>query len=348
MKRFLLAALAFAISLPAAEPVKPPSLELRAIETRVRPEALRAHTAFLSSDLLEGRSTPSRGLDIAAEYIAAQLQRMGLEPLERRSYFQNAIGPLSRRAALPAAPARNVGAILRGSDARLRNTYVIVSAHYDHVGMAQTGGDRVFNGANDDASGVASVLEVAYALSSLRPRPKRSILFLLFYGEERGLLGSRYYAEHPLVPLSQTVAQLNLEQMGRTDSTEGPKIRSANLTGFDFSTLTQILVDAGTATGVSITKDREGSDPYFNRSDNASLARAGVPAHTMSVTYEFPDYHKVTDEWPKIDYENMAQVDRAVALAILRIANSLVPPQWNQSYGPAKAYAEAGKKLYGR
>ena len=93
-------------------------------------------------------------------------------------------------------------------------------------------------------------------------------------------------------------------------------------------------------------KDAKASDPYFDESDNLSLARAGVPAHTLCVAFEFPDYHKVTDSADKIDYANMAAVDRAVALGLLRLASDALPPQWNDSYGPARRYAEAGKRLH--
>ena len=236
--------------------------------------------------------------------------------------------------------------ILRGTDPALKDTYVILSAHYDHVGLAETGDDRIFNGANDDASGTASVLEVANALASLHPRPKRSVIFILFCGEEKGLRGSRYYADHPLVPLEKTIAELNLEQLGRTDAPEGPQINSANVTGFDFSDMTKILVDSGRRVGITVSKVEKASDAYFNRSDNGPIARKGIPSHTLSVAYEFPDYHAVGDEWQKLDYENMAKVDQAVGIAVLRLAQSLTAPKWNELYPAAKAYVEAGKKLH--
>ena len=129
----------------------------------------------------------------------------------------------------------------------------------------------------DDASGTASVLEVANALAALHPHPKRSILFLLFCGEEKGLCGSRYYVNHPLAPLVKTVAELNLEQLGRTDAPEGPHLKSANVTGFDFSDMTPILVDAGKRVGIVVSKDALASDRYFNRSDNGPFAKVGIP-----------------------------------------------------------------------
>ena len=222
---------------------------------------------------------------------------------------------------------------------------MILSAHYDHLGLAREGDDRVFNGANDDASGTASVLEIANALASLHPRPKRSVLVILFCGEEKGLVGSRYYASHPLVPLEPTIAQINMEQMGRTDAPEGPHLNMMNVTGFDYSTIPALLVDSGRRVQIAVVKDAQASDAYFRRSDNGPLADAGVTAHTVSVTYEFPDYHAVGDEWQKLDYDNMAHVDQAVGIAMLRLASVIPAPKWNDQ--PAtQRYIEAAKKLH--
>lgn len=321
-------------------------------ELHVSEESLRADVAYLASDALEGRATPSRGLDLAAEYIAAQFEKAGLEPAAGGSYFQTArleeFGALAARLNLPPeAPStmRNVAGLLRGSGGPLQDTYVILSAHYDHVGLLAAGEDRIMNGANDDASGTASLIEVARALASLPGRPQRSILFLAFFGEERGLLGSRYYGQHPLVPPEKTIAHLNLEQLGRTDASEGHKVGTANVTGFDFSSMPQMLAEAAAAAGVRIIKDEAASDAYFTRSDNQPLANLGIPAHTLSVAYQFPDYHKPSDEPDKIDYANLAAITRAVALGILRLASDAPPPEWNAEYPPAAKYLEAARKL---
>jgi hypothetical protein len=326
----------------AAEPVRV-TPEMRIVISHITAGSLRGHVSFLASDLLEGRDTPSRGLDIAAEYIAAQFRRIGLEPAGDDGYFQTAP---SNPNDTDSPQARNVAGILRGSDPTLKDTYVMLTSHYDHIGVAASGDDRIFNGANDDASGTSSVLEVANALAALHPRPKRSVIFVLFFGEEKGLRGSRYYARHPLVPLENTIADLNLEQMGRTDALDGPQIGTASLTGFDMSGVTKFLVDAGQRVGVKVYKNDQTSDPYFTRSDNATFARAGVPAHTLCVAYEFPDYHAVGDEWQKLDYDNMAKVDQAVGVAVLRMASTLAPPQWNDQYAAAKPYLEAARKLH--
>jgi hypothetical protein len=240
---------------------------------------------------------------------------------------------------------RNVVGVLRGSDPILRDTYILVTAHYDHLGAADScrpaGDDRICNGANDDASGTASVIEIANALSALGSRPKRSIVFMTFFGEELGLLGSRYYAAHPVFPLAKTMADLNLEVLGRTDVDGGSSVGILNVTGYDYSTLTGFIRRAGEAAGVKVPKDEQRNVRYFALSDNRALADAGVPAHTLSVGYEYPDYHRPGDEWPKLDYENLANVDRAIALAVYEVADSLKAPEWNKDIPATERYIKA-------
>lgn len=243
------------------------------------------------------------------------------------------------------ATLRNVIGVLRGSDPALRDECVMLTAHYDHLGVKPDGGgDRIYNGANDDGSGTVSVMEVARALARLPQHPRRSIVFMTFFGEEEGLVGSQYYAHHPVWPIEKTVADLNLEQVGRTDSTEGPQISNASLTGFDYSDITRFVSDAGKQTGIRIYKDAPGSDAYFGLSDNFPLAAAGVPAETLCVAFDFPDYHRVGDEWQKIDYDNMAKVDRAVALGVFLMADSERGVRWNESNPKTAPYVKAWKQ----
>jgi len=248
----------------------------------------------------------------------------------------------SRAAAQRPVEVHNVAGVLRGSDPLLRDTVVLVTAHYDHIGILPPGdGDRINNGANDDGSGTVSVIEIADALARMPRHPKRSILFMTFFGEEKGLFGSRFYAAHPLFPLKQTVAQINLEQLGRTDDDEGSRVGSATLTGFDFSDLPAKFAAAGKLTGIRVYNNEKIGDAFFARSDNQSLADAGIPAHTLAVAFEFPDYHRPGDEWQKIDYDNMAKVDRMIALGLLSIANSIEMPQWNANNPKTEAYRKA-------
>ena len=375
-------------------PAIPP--EIQAALDRVSADSLRGHLSFIASDLLEGRNTPSRGLDIAAEYIAAQFRRAGLEPAgdeKGESYFQTSewsVGPVNNNfvelsvddgkqkmrarpdqlAAIgvhieqgveqktdattsgsekPVVKLRNVVGLLRGSDPVLKDSYVIVSAHYDHIGVRPTGeGDRINNGANDDGSGVVSMIELASALAALKQKPKRSIVFIAWFGEEKGLQGSRYYGRHPVFPLEKTVSMVNLEHMGRTDDSEGIKLDSATLTGFDFTDLGPIFKAAGEKTGIDVYKHEKNSDAFFSRSDNQALADAGIPAHTLCVAFIFPDYHNVGDHWEKIDYTNLAKVNRMVALSLLTIANNAEAPKWNEANPKTQRYVKAWKALHSK
>jgi Zn-dependent M28 family amino/carboxypeptidase len=344
LPRVLAGLFGLTLALPlAAAPV--PAAVAPVLE-RISAASMRGNLSFLASDALEGRGTPSRGLDIAAEFIASQFRAAGLEPLGDDAYFQtadwNLIDPKrpSNPPASPAAPVkvRNVAGILRGSDPLLKDTYVLVTAHYDHVGLKPGQGDGIFNGANDDGSGTVSVIELARAFSENKTRPKRSIVFMTVFGEEHGLVGSRYYGAHPLVPIEKTIAGINLEQVGRTDDNEGAQVRAFGVTGFDFSDVGAILKSAGDDTGIRVWKHPVNSDKYFAHSDNQALADQGIPSHTISVAYAFPDYHGAGDHWDKIDYENMAAVDRAAALAIWNIANGSDTPKWNAQNPKATKY----------
>ena len=349
--RFLLAyaSLLLAVSLPALASPQVSGFDTvlnpgrQAVLDRISADSLRGHLSFIASDLLEGRGTPSRGLDLAAEYIAAQFRRAGLEPGGDNGYFQMASATL--RGATSPVPVKNVVGVLRGSDPTLRGTCVLVSAHYDHLGMRGEGGDTIFNGANDDGSGTVSVIELAWALA--QSKPKRSIVFVTFYGEERGLLGSQFYGRHPVFPVEKTVAMINLEQVGRTDDNEGPRIAAAAMTGFDFSEVGTIFAAAGREVGIEVQKHPVNSDSFFGRSDNQALANLGIPAHTLCTAFEFADYHKPTDHWEKVEFENMAKVDRMVALGLLAIADSSAEPKWNAGNPKAAPYLAAWKARHG-
>jgi Zn-dependent M28 family amino/carboxypeptidase len=166
---------------------------------------------------------------------------------------------------------------------------------------------------------------------------------MTLFGEEKGLLGSRHYGNNPIFPIAKTVADVNLEQVGRTDSTEGPQVNTASLTGFDFSDVGSIFQSAGALTGIHVYKHERNSDAYFSASDNAALAALGVPAHSLSVAFNYPDYHGVGDHWDKIDYDNMARVNRMIALGLVMIANNSEEPKWNEALPQTAPYVRAWK-----
>ena len=242
---------------------------------------------------------------------------------------------------------RNVIGLLRGSDPELHDTYVLLTAHYDGTGPAAGAPPGiVWNAANDNGSGVASIVEIAAALAAIPEKPKRSLVFMAFFGEEQGLLGAGFYGAHPIFPIERTIAAINLEQVGRTDSYEGNQKGRATLTGFDYSQVGDILQLAGERFGITVYKDSRASDRYFSLSDNQVLADLGVPAHTLSVALEFPDYHGAGDDWQAIDYENMAVTARMTALAALMMAQSEKVPRWKDSNPRARRYIEAWKRMH--
>jgi hypothetical protein len=201
--------------------------------------------------------------------------------------------------------------------------YVIFSAHYDHVGVRDgMEGDNIFNGANDDASGVTGIIELARYFKSL-PKPERTIVFLAFTAEESGGYGSRYYAGS--VDPEQVVAMVNIEMIGKP-AKAGPG--STWITGFDRSSLGEIMNAAVQGHSYEFTPDPYPDQGLFMRSDNAPLAALGVPAHSFSSTPmdEDPDYHQPSDEVETLDLANMTELIRAMALGIAPIISGEQTP----------------------
>ncbi|MEX2243313.1 MAG: M20/M25/M40 family metallo-hydrolase [Fimbriimonadaceae bacterium] len=318
--------------------------------------SLRANLTYIASDELEGRASPSPGLEKAAQYIAQQFQAAGLVQVNG-SYFQEATDHRLNQEGMPVL--KNVVGLLRGSDPVLADTYLLVTAHYDHVGTRPNSEaeDKIFNGANDDGSGTVAVIEIAKALVAAGAKPKRSVLFVCVFGEERGMQGSTYYGEHPLFPLTKTVGMLNIEMIGRTNkySAEPTKRRNKviedwsgklGVTGFDYSDMGTRLVESCAKAGIEALKDPDASGPFFMRSDNRAMAGFGIPAHTVSVGYEDPEYHQANDHADTINYTNMVKVVRALVHATLDLANDAVAPKWAE-IPETQRYRDAHTKLHG-
>ena len=314
----------------------------------------------IAHDSMEGRDTGSRGGAAAARWIAAQLQQAGLQPAGDSGWFQrvpvayqsitnpqnNQVRRVMRlqpdfaaRDTFPVADrvnAVNVVGILRGSDPALRDEAIVIDAHYDHVGRVgagacrTTGADSVCNGADDDASGVVAVIEAARMLASASPAPKRTIVFLLVTGEERGTLGSRWYLDHPVVPIAATVANLEIEMIGRPDSLAGGAGK-AWLTGFERSTMGAMLRE----NGIALVADPRPDQHFFERSDNIIFAYQGVPAHTISSYSMHSEYHTPADEVSRVDASHMAAVINATTRAARLLADGAAPA-WVEGGRPVR------------
>lgn len=233
-------------------------------------------------------------------------------------------------------PTQNVVAVWEGSDPVLKNEYVALGAHYDHVGTGcpPVGEDRICNGADDDGSGTTALLGMAEALAKAPTRPKRSILFVWHCGEEKGLWGSRYFVEYPTVPLNQIVAQINIDMIGRSKKDGDTNPRNSELSGPDaiyligstmMSTELGELVNTVNKSFLNLAYDTKYDDPkdpqrFFFRSDHYNYARKGIPIiFFFDGVHE--DYHRAGDTADKIDYQKMEKVTRTIYMTLWEIAN---------------------------
>ncbi|RRA99182.1 M28 family peptidase [Larkinella rosea] len=241
----------------------------------------------------------------------------------------------------------NVAAVVEGTDPKLKNEYVLLSAHFDHVGVGKQGGqpytseDSIFNGARDNAFGTVALLASAKALQA--QRPKRSVLILALTGEELGLLGSRYYAEHPLVPLKQTVFNLNSDGAGYSDTT------IVSVMGLERTGAKTEIETGSKAFGLGVFAEPAPEQNLFDRSDNVNFAIKGIPAPTYSAGFKkfdadlFKYYHQAADNPDTIDYGYLLKFCQAYAYTARLIANKPTRPQWIAG----DKYEAAAKALYG-
>lgn len=232
------------------------------------------------------------------------------------------------------ASAPNVVGILEGSDPRLKREYVVFSAHMDHVGVAgprgsggcaALGRDSICNGADDDASGTIAVVEAAEAFARLSPRPKRSLIFLIVSGEEKRLWGSAYFTEHPPVPVTDIVADLNIDMVGRNWRDTIVAI------GKEHSDLGATLNRVGAAhpeLNMRPIDDLWPEQSFYTRSDHYNFARKGVPI-LFFFNGTHPDYHQPSDSPDKIDAEKEARIVKLVFYLGLEVANAAQRPRWN-------------------
>ncbi len=243
-----------------------------------------------------------------------------------------------------ATPSHNVVGVLEGTDPALKNEYILLSAHFDHVGVTNRGPgrDSIFNGARDNAMGTVALLTAAEALA--KERPKRSVIILACTGEEKGLLGSRYYTENPLLPLDQTIFNLNTDGAGY-NTTEAVSVIGWGRTGTDYA------IEKGTRPfGLNIIKDPAPEQNLFDRSDNVSFCAKGVPALTFSPAFENFDgeiqkyYHQPADEADAVDMNYLLRYSQSYAHIARLIANNEERPKWREG----DKYEELGKKLYNK
>ncbi|AFL86516.1 putative aminopeptidase [Terriglobus roseus DSM 18391] len=296
---------------------------------------VRADMDFLASDELHGRGSLTRDEHLAAQYCATVFEGLGLKPAgDNGTYLQKIpvdlsnMGPRSKqRLAVyedaPRTETWNAIAILPGTDPKLKDEVILLTAHLDHLGVLKTpvNGDAVNNGADDDASGTTAVLNLARELAAGKA-PKRTVVFALFGSEEMGGYGARGFLAKPPVPLTSLVANLEFEMIGRPD----PLVPNGTLwlTGYERSNLGPELAKHG----AKIVADPHPKENFFMRSDNIALARKGIIAQTVSSFGLHTDYHHVTDELKTIDFPYMTSAIAGMESSIHWLTDTNWKPDW--------------------
>ncbi len=295
--------------------------KMASVTYEIDSNTVRKHLYTLASDEMEGRGTGTRGIEKAAVYIENEFKRIGLATFQDLLTYRQTFSFENRRTQ-EKITASNIIGVLEGKSKR--DEFVVVSAHFDHLGIRKTTGklDSIYNGANDDASGVTGVLALAEYFKN-KGTNERTIVFVAFTGEEMGLKGSTHFGKG--IDAYKFVAGINLEMIGKTPSF-GPN--TAWLTGFDRSDFGKIIQQNLEGTGYQLYPDPYKKFNLFFRSDNASLARLGVPSHTFSTTPidVDEDYHQVSDEAATLNMTVITQTIQAVAKGTESIINGVDTP----------------------
>ena len=325
MKKILLFSLA--VSLVACKAQQPKEIEeanVMEYANTITPTELQEHLYTFSSDEFEGREAGEPGQKKAAEYLKNEYKKLDIpSPPGQDDYYQEVPESAFSRGNVKAS--ENVLAYIKGSS--LPEEILVISSHYDHLGIDAEG--NIYNGADDDGSGTVAILEIAEAFTKAIEdgyRPKRSILFLNNTGEEKGLIGSKWYTDHPVFPLAQTVTNLNIDMIGRVGEGKEDSGDYVYLIGSDkLSTDLHELSEEVNSTYTNLELDytfNDENDPnrFYYRSDHYNFAKHDIP-----VIFYFngvhADYHQMTDTPDKINYELLAKRAKLVFLTAWEVAN---------------------------
>lgn len=297
--------------------------------------AFPAPMMTMLANLTAQQSAPIPLVGVTHQAVAPAFTAAGLDLAQLRASEPAApvaiTAPVLVRSASGRAPSSvpNVVAVLPGSDPVLKHEYVVFSAHIDHVGVGapDATGDSIYNGADDDASGTTAVLEVAQAFAARGTAPKRSLVFLLVSGEEKGLLGSQHFAEHPTVPLEKVVANINFDMIGRNHPDTVVAI------GMEYTGLGEVVQQVASRQRedlrLVVAPDLWPEENLFMRSDHYSFAAKGIPA-IFFTTGLHGDYHKPSDEPETIDSDKLARISRLVYHLGEAVADAPEKPQWTE------------------
>ena len=297
------------------------------------------HINILASDSLEGRETGKPGQKMAAAYIANHFKEIGIPPYKRKTYFQKFKVKSKRHVCKcddcdltffkrvfksnQIIRGENVLGFIEGSD--LKEELIIITAHYDHLGKHDS---LIFNGADDDASGVAGAMEIAEAFMLAKKDgkgPRRSILIMPVSGEEKGLLGSKYYTDNPVYPLNNTIANLNIDMIGRIDDWHSTGnyvyLIGSDRLSYDLHNINEEVNNKYTKLDLDYKyNDEEDPNRYYYRSDHYNFAKNNIPViFYFNGVHE--DYHRPSDTIEKLDFSKIKTISKLVFLTAWELAN---------------------------
>ena len=308
-------------------------------ENTININDLYDHINILASDSLEGRETGKPGQKMAAAYIANHFKEIGIPPNKRKTYFQKFKVKSKRHVCKcddcdltffkrvfksnQIIRGENVLGFIEGSD--LKEELIIITAHYDHLGKHDS---LIFNGADDDASGVAGAMEIAEAFMLAKKDgkgPRRSILIMPVSGEEKGLLGSKYYTDNPVYPLNNTIANLNIDMIGRLDDWHSTGnyvyLIGSDRLSYELHNINEEVNNKYTKLDLDYKyNDEEDPNRYYYRSDHYNFAKNNIPViFYFNGVHE--DYHRPSDTIEKLDFSKIKTISKLVFLTAWELAN---------------------------
>jgi hypothetical protein len=319
-KRSLILCLLLAVTIGCASKKDTTAIVTKYMNT-ITSDELKTHLTIIAADDMEGRDTGSKGQKKAGRYLISQYEKNGIPfPKGASDYYQKVPAAFMNKKSNEGLPdSENIWAFIEGSEKP--NEIVVVSAHYDHVGIK---GGVVYNGADDDGSGTVSLLEIAQAFEKAKKEghgPKRSVLILHMTGEEHGLYGSSYYSQNPLFPLANTITDVNIDMIGRRDEFHANSNNYIYVIGSDYlsTDLFNICEQANKDyTHMNLDykyNDKKDPNRFYYRSDHYNFAKNGIPSvFLFSGTHA--DYHQPGDDVEKIEFEALTKRARyAFAIA---------------------------------
>ncbi|RZJ36639.1 MAG: M28 family peptidase [Flavobacterium sp.] len=324
MKKIVLAFAA--LLLAACSGNKPGAANPEKYMNSITANELKTHLYVVAGDEMQGRETGSPGQKKAGEYMISQYKKNAIPfPKGAESYYQHIPAAyLNAKYNENLPDSENIWAYIEGTDKK--DEILVVSAHYDHVGIKN---GRIYNGADDDGSGTVALLEIAQAFAQAKKEghgPRRSILFLHVTGEEHGLHGSRYYSEHPLFPLKNTIADINIDMIGRRDTLHRNTNNYVYVIGSNrLSTDLHNVTEAANKKYINLDLDYKYNDlndpeKFYYRSDHYNFAKNGVPA-VFLFNGTHADYHRPGDKPDKIEYDALEKRARLAFVMAWELAN---------------------------